>query len=326
MTTKPTPLEGSVSIRRETHRPTVTPTNMGLLNTSVNPVVIAGTLFAFFITSRVYYYYRLSHIPGPWLAGWTRLWVRGPTLNGNQAREYAKLCQKYGRLVRIGPHELLTDDPDLIRQMNATRSAWKRSRWWDLARFIPRHDNILSVQDLRTHDELRKKMAAAYSGKENEMLEKSVDDRIAELINILDTRYLTQNAHDQDGNVRYVDMGRVAHWFTLDVITSLAYGSPLGDLTAEEDKFNYIEQSENSVYLILSMGFYPFIYNVLEYLRIADLMVYYSGGMGNIVRSMRPQLRKRFAQGLKQPKDMLGAFIRNGLSYKQIESETGVQL
>ena len=54
----------------------------------------------------------LRHIPGPWIAKFTRLWL----LRAINSREYQKidveLHGKHGPVVRISPNECSIDDPD----------------------------------------------------------------------------------------------------------------------------------------------------------------------------------------------------------------------
>lgn len=41
-------------------------------------------------------YRRLSHIPGPWLAGWSNLWLVGALYRQRSNLEFYELAQKYG--------------------------------------------------------------------------------------------------------------------------------------------------------------------------------------------------------------------------------------
>jgi hypothetical protein len=72
-------------------------------------------------------YYRLSHIKGPWATGWSRWFIIKSTAKNALHLEFAKAIKQYGHLVRISPNTLLTNDPELIRRMNAVRSPYKKS-------------------------------------------------------------------------------------------------------------------------------------------------------------------------------------------------------
>ena len=65
-----------------------------------------------------------------------------------------------GSLARIGPNELITSDPALLRRMLGVRTRYKRSDWYIAMRFDPARDNVLSQQDNELHHILRTKMSA----------------------------------------------------------------------------------------------------------------------------------------------------------------------
>lgn len=62
--------------------------------------------------------------------------------------------------MRIGPNDLLTNDPETIRKMNAARSNYLRSEWYDSMALDPNLHNILSEKSMTRHDNLRSQMAA----------------------------------------------------------------------------------------------------------------------------------------------------------------------
>jgi len=69
------------------------------------------------------------------------------------------LAHTIGTLVRVGPNELITSDPDFMRKMMAVRSSYIRGPWWKAFRFDPARDNLLSMSDDVEHTNLRRKMA-----------------------------------------------------------------------------------------------------------------------------------------------------------------------
>ena len=48
------------------------------------------------IAQSIYGWYRLRHIKGPFLAGFSKLWLIRTVSSGNMHWEFAKACQKYG--------------------------------------------------------------------------------------------------------------------------------------------------------------------------------------------------------------------------------------
>ncbi len=70
-----------------------------------------------------------------------------------------------GPLVRVGPNELITGDPDILRKIQAIRSPYRRSNWYDALRIDPTHNNVLSERNDEKHNALRAKMAAGVCPK-----------------------------------------------------------------------------------------------------------------------------------------------------------------
>jgi hypothetical protein len=58
--------------------------------------------------------YGLSHIPGPALAGWTRLWRLNHVRKGKAHLTMIELHRKYGKLVRTAPNVVDVGDPAMI--------------------------------------------------------------------------------------------------------------------------------------------------------------------------------------------------------------------
>lgn len=68
-----------------------------------------------------------------------------------------------GSLARVGPNDLVTSDPAVMKRMLAVRSPYTRSEWYIGVRFDPVRDNISSIRDETRHTELRAMMAAGVS-------------------------------------------------------------------------------------------------------------------------------------------------------------------
>ena len=68
------------------------------------------------------------------------------------------LCDK-GPLVRVGPNELVTSDPDALRRILAVRTRYRRSDWFDSFQLDPGYDNVFSQQDNHLHHQMRAKLA-----------------------------------------------------------------------------------------------------------------------------------------------------------------------
>lgn len=85
-----------------------------------------GVAVGYYLVSAFITWYRLRDIPGPFLASFSYLWLANVAKSGKQFWIYRDMYKKYGPLIRVGPNELSTDDPELIRRMNGARSSYGR--------------------------------------------------------------------------------------------------------------------------------------------------------------------------------------------------------
>ena len=208
--------------------------NVGLLpvrGTTLLGFVVVITVSWFFI-STFKAWHRLSHVPGPFLASLSSLWVVKQVLRGRVAPALLEL-QKHGHLVRVGPNYLLTDDPETLRQISAARSQYNRDEWWISLRLNSGSDNLATILEAGPHDKVKAKMAAGYAGRDIDM-ERKVGAKISHLKDVLRQRYLSEG-----DKLNSVDLARVTYYFTLDVITDLSYGEAFGFLDAEGDLYDY---------------------------------------------------------------------------------------
>lgn len=132
------------------------------------------TLLSFVLTIAVSWFfistfkawYRLSHVPGPFLASFSSLWIVKQILKARIGSALLEL-QEHGPLVRVGPNYLLTDDPDTLRQISTARSQYNRDEWWVTLSLTPGSVNLATILEAEPHDKVKAKMAAAYAGRDN---------------------------------------------------------------------------------------------------------------------------------------------------------------
>lgn len=93
-------------------------------------VALAGLVLCYGIQA-VATWYRLRHIPGPFLASFSYLWLAKVTRSTRQWHIYRELPKQYGSLVRVGPNEISTDDPEIIRKVSGVRSPYGKDAWYD---------------------------------------------------------------------------------------------------------------------------------------------------------------------------------------------------
>jgi hypothetical protein len=176
--------------------------------------------------------------------------------SGKQSALYGPLNARYNsRVVRIGPNELLTDDPDLVRRMSAARSAYTRSSWYTPLRMDPYDEGLFSLTDTAAHDRLKAKLSFGYGGKENPDLERDVDGQLAGLVALIKRKYVSE----ENGATRPLDVAMVAQYFTMDAITKIAYGEEFGFLKSDSDVFRAIEGAEEGIPFLVLLAEMPLL-------------------------------------------------------------------
>lgn len=205
----------------------------------------AAALGTYYITSTFYQWYRLRHVPGPFLAGFSYLWLLFVAPSGREPYVYWDLANKHGHLVRTGPNVVITDDPEVLRRTGATRGSsgrYGKDGFYLAVLQHPDHKNMFATMDVAAHDEKKAKLLGAYSGRETDAMEPLVDGFVDELVRYLRRKIShSVNAETCRSASVTVELGRTVQYFTLDVITRVAFGKELGYLQTDSDVHNLVE-------------------------------------------------------------------------------------
>lgn len=284
-----------------------------------------------YITNSVQSYRRLGHIPGPPWAAWTNLWLVRGQLSGQLNFTLQAVNSTYGNLARIGPNWVVCGDPDELRRIWGVRSAYKRAYWYRGLRVDPYRDSTFSTLDDSVHDELRAKLLPGYGGKDVDNLHDIIDEQVAGFVRLLETKYLAVDADHATGDRGHhttVDLARKVQFFTLDVISALAFGSAFGYLDADADKFGYISTTEATVPILMSTAILPWIVDTLQSPLLRPLMPNVRGmvGIGTVMNLAREAVDARYGDHAVVKRDILGSFVAHGLGRDDAEGEAVVQI
>lgn len=219
----------------------------------------------------------------------------------------------------------MTSDPDLFRRMSAVRSDFTRGPWHAALKLHPDRDNITSYVDERKHAEIRTKMAPGYSGKENLHMEQDIDEQLLKYLDLFGAKYVSKPEQD---DFRTVDLARITSFFTLDVISKVAFGHTFGFLDHDSDPFGYLENLAQMLPAIIVFGVYT---ELTELLRIPMIKAALpkstdKRGLGRVMGFARDRVQERFGPKSAPRNDMLDSFIRRGLTQEELESETLTQI
>ncbi|KAH8900578.1 cytochrome P450 [Thozetella sp. PMI_491] len=285
--------------------------------------IAAAVLIAWYLATQFASWYRLRHVPGPPEASVSFLWMIRNSLRGRYADELIGL-KRYGSVVRIAPKYVITDDPDAMRSFSSARSLYVRDEWYSGTRFDPARDNLFSIMDTATHDKLKAQLAAAYSGRDKVDLEGRINSQIEKLISLIRRRSFA------DGKTRRpIDFVPLLRYYSLDVITCLTYGSPFGFMESEKDLFGFTESIEAWIPLFTLASDIPWFRWIFIHSPIAPLLAPRptdKSGMGRAMRAGWDLITQRYSSKSTDQDDLLGSFMRHGLTLDEAQGESFLTL
>ena len=144
-----------------------------------------------------------------------------------------------------------------------------------------------------------------------------------------------------------MDFSAVASYFTLDVITDIAFGEPFGFLVENRDINGYCKVGRASIPIFEWFGVFPDLYKVLRLPGIRSLVMPSARdtkGVGMLmgyvqqclncenlctniyIRFAKPLVYKRHSVDAEERYDMLGSFVKKGLSHQEAEAESCLQM
>ncbi|ETS75667.1 hypothetical protein PFICI_12611 [Pestalotiopsis fici W106-1] len=269
---------------------------------------------------------QLRHIPGPFLARFTRFWLVRHILGGVYVEKLSQLHERYGPVVVLAPDLVSLSDPAEIKSIGGVRSPWGRSVIYQAFRFAPGPDgdSVLSMRDDRAHARMRAKLMPGYAGKTVEGVEQMVDKHVTQLVDIIEARYVTIPGADY----RPVDLSLLAQYLTIDVITSFAFQESFACLERDADFHGYLESVGRSVPYLLSFSCFPVAAYLMDFSALGK--IFPEGGFFPKVFEMaHRQVGKRYGQQeheLRERNDVLGTWVAAGLSARELENEVVGQL
>lgn len=150
-----------------------------------------------------------------------------------------------------------------------------------------------------------------------------MDGRIAELVDLVRTKYLSTEALSKP-----MDFASKIQYLTVDVITSIGFGEPVGLLRADSDVNDFIKSSETGLAIAaITMGLgltsfmqLPFIATRLGPSEKDE------GGWGRMLANARSVVQSRLKQEEDNHTDMVASFLRHGLDPDQVLTESTLQI
>ncbi|CAI6093011.1 unnamed protein product [Clonostachys chloroleuca] len=215
--------------------------------------VLGAALFTYFVFYPVAWYFwdplELRRFPAPnFVASVSPLWLM--KINASEKRSYRlhEAHKKLGPIVRVGPQTVYFNDPRAINDIYGHKAISKiiKDSFYD--RLASKYHDIVQVRDREEHSRKRKYLAHTFALKTVVDMEPVIRDNAEGLIRAIDafidemdTKPLAENRHPSVFNIR-----KWFNYFTLDVIGDMAFGLPMGFLSAASDTATAIDSSGKS--------------------------------------------------------------------------------
>ncbi|KAI0853287.1 cytochrome P450 monooxygenase [Daldinia vernicosa] len=285
-------------------------------------VGFASLFSVWYIITTIVAWYRLRHVPGPFLASLSHLWVAKSIVFGTIQNDFSGLGTKYGTVVRVAPNYILTSDPEILRRIASARSNYGKDEWYETIRFAPEHRTMVTILGNSAHDQRKAKALKGYNGRENADLEYAIDSQIAHCVDVVRRKYLSGS------ETRPVDFASLSRYFTLDIITRLAYGQAFGFLDADGDLYEYTIRIDKALKTRNLCQEVPFLKHIIfsrPFHALFGPKPTDEKGIGKVMGITQKIIGERFKDA-NPPDDMMGSFIRHGMTEDECRSEAMLQI
>ncbi|KAK4207723.1 benzoate 4-monooxygenase cytochrome P450 [Rhypophila decipiens] len=271
--------------------------------------VIAIAIFTLCIYRR--YLSPISHVPGPFVASFTRLWHIHRILKGDQNLELIRLHDKHGHLVRIAPNEISLSHPSAIKKILS--APLHKGPWYKVIAFPDgRFQSPMGATDPAIKNELSRHLSAAYTLPNLLRSEDGIDATLSRLFTWFD-RFSTQKKAIE-----------LADWFTFatsDVIGEVIFSKPMGFLEAGKDIDNTIANSHAQAAYVSIAGFFRWVHVAL----LSNRFVTWLGiaPWGHLINTAMSAIKERMDRPDVERVDALGHWLRMLESTRSFDGKLG---
>ena len=98
-----------------------------------------------------------------------------------------------------------------------------------------------------------------YSGKEVIGLEEKIDANVMALLRLIETKYLSAPTE-----TRPVDLAEKMQFFSMDTISDISFGQPLGFLANDTDMYDYLKTSAAGFPFLIVLSLFPWLMHLMS--------------------------------------------------------------
>ncbi|KAI5194696.1 cytochrome p450 benzoate 4-monooxygenase [Aureobasidium subglaciale] len=175
-------------------------------------------------------YKALHHIPGPFLAKFSNIWLAYHARRGQKFAAVDEAHSKYGKLVRVGFNHVSIADERGIQAVYAHGNGFLKSSFYEA--FVSGVPGVFNTRDRVQHTRKRKIVAHAFSPGAVNAFETHMADNLRRWVGQLDR---ISAAPERDGYAR-LNMMPWCSYIAFDIIGDLAFGAPFGMVDKGRDE------------------------------------------------------------------------------------------
>ncbi len=130
---------------------------------SLNTIVVGLTFILILITvvPVIRQWYRLRHIPGPFLNSITSLVLVYHSWKEDHTTYVYRLCQEYGPLVRVAPTVVVFCDGPTFRYICSAKANYTKGLWFEFSRWDLKRYSCIAMRDNESRKERKMKLLPA---------------------------------------------------------------------------------------------------------------------------------------------------------------------
>ncbi|KAF5259448.1 hypothetical protein FOXYS1_9917, partial [Fusarium oxysporum] len=133
------------------------------------------TLYLLYHVTCTIFFNPLSRLPGPWISCWTDAILKYHWLK-TKAQYVHRLHQRYGPVVRVGPHEVDISDITAVKEIHRVKDGYRKAPFYQ--NLVPNTNNLFNTLDVEFHRHNRRLLSSPLSESSLKSVEPTVDDYV----------------------------------------------------------------------------------------------------------------------------------------------------
>ncbi|EPE30604.1 Cytochrome P450 [Glarea lozoyensis ATCC 20868] len=299
---------------------------MGIVTLSVETLDQHRVLVAFIVLlsypiyNSLYniYFHPLSHHPGPKLWAASRIPFIYSLLTGQLIQRTKEFHEKYGDFLRLAPDEVSFASEQAWNEIYAFRPGHKRALR-DKAYYVAPEsnvDNIITTTDFKFHARVRRILSSSFS----EGSLRAQYSLINSKADLLVSQIQRLTASSKEG--ARVNMTDWLNFFTMDVISDLAFGESFGCL--ERGDYHEWVHTLFAFLKYMSLAAAPRYYPTVEFILKMFMPKSVMEGQRKHMAYAREKITRRIDLKSERP-DFMTPFMKNNVNFESVSREEIVE-